>query len=44
MGDRGFPSLSALSPVELRLLGRVSARAETGPEAAALLAQPKRVA
>src|SRR5215212_7377790 len=44
MGDRGFPSLPALSTVELRLLGRVSARVELGREAGALLAQPKRVA
>src|SRR5215210_4535276 len=44
MADRGFPSLPALSTVELRLLGRVSARTEPGREAAALLAQPKRVA
>jgi DNA-binding SARP family transcriptional activator/TolB-like protein len=44
MGDRGFPSLPALSTVELRLLGRVSARVEPGREAAAVLAQPKRVA
>ena len=44
MGDRGFPSLQALSTVELRLLGRVSARVEPGGEAAAVLAQPKRVA
>jgi DNA-binding SARP family transcriptional activator/TolB-like protein len=44
MGNRGFPSLPALSTVELRLLGRVSARVEPGREAAALLAQPKRVA
>ncbi len=44
MSDRGFPSLSVLSNVELRLLGRVSVRVEPGREAAALLAQPKRVA
>jgi DNA-binding SARP family transcriptional activator/TolB-like protein/Flp pilus assembly protein TadD len=44
MGDRGFPSLPAVSTVELRLLGRVSARVEPGREVAAVLAQPKRVA
>jgi DNA-binding SARP family transcriptional activator len=42
--DRGFPSLPTLSTVELRLLGRVSARVDAGREAAAVLAQPKRVA
>ena len=44
MGDRGFPSFPTLSKVELRLLGTVSARVEPGREAAAVLAQPKRVA
>jgi DNA-binding SARP family transcriptional activator/TolB-like protein len=44
MGDRGFPTPSALSNVELRLLGRLSARVEPGREVAAVLAQPKRVA
>jgi DNA-binding SARP family transcriptional activator/TolB-like protein len=44
MAGRGFPSLPALSTFEFRLLGRVSARAEAGREAAAVLAQPKRVA
>ena len=44
MSSRGFPSLSALSTVELRLLGGVSARVEPGHAASALLAQPKRVA
>ena len=44
MGDRGFPALPSVSTVELRLLGRVSARVESGREATAVLAQPKRVA
>ena len=44
MGSRGGSPLPALSTLELRLLGRVSARAEPGRDAAALLAQPKRVA
>ena len=44
MGDRGFPSPPTLSTVELRLLGKVSARVEPGREAAAVLTQPKRVA
>src|SRR5215216_5126965 len=44
MGDRGFPLPSALSTVELRMLGRVSARVEPGRESTALLAQSKRVA
>ena len=36
--------VSALSIVELRLLGKISARVDSGREAATLLAQPKRVA
>jgi DNA-binding SARP family transcriptional activator/TolB-like protein len=44
MENRGFPSLSTLSSVELRLLGRISAQVQAGREASALLAQPKRVA
>jgi DNA-binding SARP family transcriptional activator/TolB-like protein len=44
METRGFPSLPGHASVELRLLGTVSARLEAGREAAALLAQPKRVA
>jgi len=44
MGSRGGSPLPVLSTLELRLLGRVSARAEPGREVSALLAQPKRVA